>query len=234
MKGLIALVLASLVLGCVTSYNSELSVGVNGSASFNKSFGTQTTQLKKAVTTTLAETVPTTTVTAEILPTTTTTPAGEVLAATGIGLTFTPDKETVALSEKFWEDLMFTNLDSAKNYSVVIHTYSPGGWGDGGQDVNIAFADSFARENGITTFGFGMPITPFTHKEDGYASEMEYFTRKGEHHYDISVYDCTLIEQTTGAENCGRGKRLIGEYENPDVWNGQQAVFHLDKVITVT
>jgi hypothetical protein len=130
--------------------------------------------------------------------------------------------------------LLFTNLDSSHNYSVVLRMYSPGGYGDGGQDVNIAFADPEARQNGIMTSAFGMPITPFTHKEDGYSSEMEYFTRKGEHHYDISVFDCTLIEKATGAINCGRGKRDMGQYENPDVWKGQQSVFHLDKVITVT
>jgi hypothetical protein len=109
MKKLFALLMASLVLGCVTSINKEISVGVNGSASFNKSFGgPTTTQAKKVVattlakkavpTTTLAKKATTTTAEATLNPATSTTQAGGVPEPTGIGLSFTPDKETVSLS----------------------------------------------------------------------------------------------------------------------------------------
>jgi hypothetical protein len=242
MRKLLALVLATLVLGCVSSYNTELTVGVNGSASFNKSFGNPTTtQAKKAATTTLAKKVTTTTLAKQAVATTqapstaieatSTTQAEDV----SIGLTFSPDKETVPLSDAFQEDLTFTNLDTAHNYTVVVLMYSPGGSGDGGEDVNMANADPVAREWGIMTFTFGMTITPFTHDGEGFSLDMEHFTRKGEHHYDITVYDCTNILEATGALNCGRGaqKRLF-EWENKDGWKGQESVFHLDKVITVT
>jgi hypothetical protein len=252
MKGLTALVLVCLVFGCVGSYSSDVDVGVNGTASFNKSFGTPTTTIKKITTTTAKKIVTTTvkkvtattleatevtTTTAAEAGVTTTTAAGEAPeGGSGITLTFTPDRETVAMSDKFWEDLMFSNLDSSHDYLVVLRMYSPGGYGDGGTDTNTVFANQDALEMGILKTGFGMPITPFTHKEDGYSSEMEYFTRKGIHHYDITVYDCTRIKAAKGLENCGRGKSQGGypAWENPEGYMGQETVFHQDKVITVT
>jgi hypothetical protein len=151
-------------------------------------------------------------------------------------LTFTPDKETVKMSDKFWEDLLFSNLDASHDYLFVLRMYSPGGYGDGGTDTNTVKSDPDVVAMGILTSSFGMPITPFTHKEDGYASEMEYFTRKGIHHYDITAYDCTQIKAATGAENCGRGKEQNGypRWEKPEGYKEQESVFHQDKVITVT
>jgi hypothetical protein len=245
MKKLFVLVLVSLVLGCVTSYSDEISVGVNGSASFNKTFGTPTTtQAKKAVTTTVAKkAVPTTTLAKKATTTTvkvalnptTTTQVVEVPASTGITLTFTPDKETLTLSDEFQEFLEFSPLDITHNYSVVVRMYSPGGNGDGGDDINMVSGDPWAYENGIMNYSFGMTITPFTHDESGFEAIMDNFAKKGVYHYDISVLDCTQILEATGEANCGRGAQLrLFEWEKPDGWKGKPTVFHLDKVVTVT
>ncbi len=245
MKFVVALLIVSLVLGCVTSINKEYSVGVDGSASFNKTLGGPTNQADKAVATTLAKkAVPTTTlvkrattttVNAGINAKTTTTTKAEEISDAGIKLTFTPDKETIPQAEEFEEHLEFSNLDTTHNYTVVVLMYSPGGKGEGGQDIDMAASDPVAVEWGIETFSYGMPITPFKHDEGGFEALRGQFPKKGVYHYDISVLDCTLIQEATGEANCGRGEQIsLFEWEKPDGWKGQRPVFHQDKVITVT
>ena len=143
------------------------------------------------------------------------------------GVKFTTDsvKSTYSLGDTFEASVGIENLNPQHNYTIVIYMYAEGVSSKGGTDTQ-----SMTDVESTTVW-----LHPFTNDQTGYQTENEHFTTPGVHHFEISVYDCTVIEASTGVENCARGKKIgiMERWEFPDALKNQQPDAKIAKAITV-
>jgi hypothetical protein len=149
----------------------------------------------------------------------------EASGESGIEFTTDPDKDTYLLSDTFEPKVEVAPLNPEHNYTIVIFMHADGGSPSGGTDTQSMTGVEYTT----------VWLHPFTNDQTGYSSENEHFTTPGVHHFEISVYDCTVIEASTGVENCARGKKvgIMEKWEFPDALKNQQPDGKIDKAITV-
>ena len=149
----------------------------------------------------------------------------EASGVSGIQFTTDPERDTYSLKDTFEPKVEVAPLNPEHNYTIVTYMHADGGSPSGGTDTQ-----SMTGVESTTVW-----LHPFTNDETGYQSENEHFTKPGVHHFEISVYDCTVIEASTGVENCGRGKKVgvMEGWEFPDGMKNQQPDAKIDKAITV-
>ena len=143
----------------------------------------------------------------------------------GIKFTTDPDRDTYSLKDTFGPKVGIGPLNPQHNYIIVIYMHAEGASTDGGTDTQ-----SMTGSQSTDIW-----LHPFTNDESGYSIESEHFTTPGVHRFEISVYDCTAIEASTGVENCARGKKIgvMEKWEFPDALKSQEPDAKIDKAITV-
>ena len=149
----------------------------------------------------------------------------EASGESGIEFTTDPGKVTYTMNDIFEPKVEVAPLNPEHNYTIVIFMHADGGSPNGGTDTQSMTGVEYTT----------VWLHPFTNDQTGYSSESERFTTPGVHHFEISVYDCTVIEASTGVENCARGKKVgvMGRWEFPDALTNQQPDAKIDKAITV-
>jgi len=140
-----------------------------------------------------------------------------------VEIEFSFSKEIYNTGENLVAEFSIINGDQFRNYLIKSCHFKEG----------INGEEICSKSTGL------VPTQPeklfaFNHSESGHGGDMFYFTNQGKYTYSVKVYDCTDIEDKSGLENCGGGKKLgIGKYEIEDAEEKYEPITSSEKIIEV-